>query len=244
MPALEQYFSPQSPLNDFLTISENENANNIPGPNANNVTSPFFDTVETEMKLCYELENFGPCTIEQVNTYRRYVHNKVYTLAVDSAIIYNNDTPIMDEILIHRLGLIPVDSSTVNRYNSIGNCNCSENKGDLQLEGCPECSYEIELDVTGSAEKTRVMSDDFTSSNIDHRFITSIYICPIRVNQRLKLKAYIRKGNGDINAKWSPITLCNFVKSNKICHSGNSKYYFTVSIEIVGNLNIDLLIKS
>ena len=250
MPALEQYFSPQSPLNDFLTVSENDNFNNIPNNDDGNTTSPFFDTIETEIGLCYELENFGPCTIEQVNTYRRYIYNNVYTLAVDGAIIYNNDTPIMDETLIHRIGFIPVDSSSAGKYNYIGNCDCMKNpKGSqiVQLEGCAECSYEIELDVTGSAEKTRVTSDDFTSSNIDHKFVTSIYICPIRVNQRLKLKAYIRKGNGEINAKWSPVSSFNFVKSNKLCinsRNGNNKYYFTVSIEIVGNLNIDLLIKS
>ena len=43
-----------------------------------------------------------------VNTLRRIMLSELPKLAIDDVIIYDNTSPLFDEIITHRLGLIPI----------------------------------------------------------------------------------------------------------------------------------------
>lgn len=56
-----------------------------------------------------------------MNVIRRTIMNSTPCLAVDTIQIYENDSPIMDEILANRLGLLPIktDSKTYKKGNNV-----------------------------------------------------------------------------------------------------------------------------
>ena len=59
----------------------------------------------TEQKYVFLIEGIS---IEMLNALRRIILKEIPTMAVDEVIILKNDSPLYDEILAHRLGLIPL----------------------------------------------------------------------------------------------------------------------------------------
>ncbi|KAG5507039.1 hypothetical protein JKF63_05785 [Porcisia hertigi] len=56
-------------------------------------------------RMSFEMQNVSPPI---ANMFRRVLTTEVPTLAFDRVLIEENDSPVLDEILSHRLGLIPV----------------------------------------------------------------------------------------------------------------------------------------
>lgn len=63
-------------------------------------------------------------------------------MAVEFVKVTENTSPLCDEQIAHRLGLIPMTSSQVGDFNFPENCMCSE-----QYETCPLCSVKYVLNV-------------------------------------------------------------------------------------------------
>ena len=64
----------------------------------------------------------------------------VPTLAVEFVHVYENTSPLCDEQIAHWLGLIPMTSHLVDKFNYPELCICSE-----QYDTCPLCSIKFEL---------------------------------------------------------------------------------------------------
>ncbi|MGF3554328.1 MAG: DNA-directed RNA polymerase subunit D, partial [Thermoplasmatota archaeon] len=77
-----------------------------------------------------------------INSIRRVMLAELPKLAVDDVIIYDNTTALFDEIIAHRLGLIPIptDLSLLTFRNE---CVC---KG----KGCPNCTVRYTLSKEGA----------------------------------------------------------------------------------------------
>ena len=75
------------------------------------------------------------------NAVRRAMISEVPTLAIDDVRIYDNTSALFDEMLAHRLGLIPIitDLDTYSRKEA---CACGG-------AGCPGCSVTYTLSVEG-----------------------------------------------------------------------------------------------
>ena len=71
-----------------------------------------------------------------VNALRRTLLSEVPKLAIDKVTFYDNTSALFDEILAHRIGLIPIptDPSTLNR------------KGEVDAEGKP--TYVVRYTLT------------------------------------------------------------------------------------------------
>ena len=65
------------------------------------------------------------------NSLRRIIIEEVPTMAIDIVNIKSNTSPLFDEFIAHRLGLIPLVSTEVNSYEYALKCDCKE--------GCPKC---------------------------------------------------------------------------------------------------------
>lgn len=142
-----------------------------------------------------------------VNALRRTLLSEVPKLAIDKVTFYDNTSALFDEILAHRIGLIPIptDPSTLNR------------KGEVDAEGKP--TYVVRYTLTKEGPAT-VMSGDFECE--DKRFAPidpKIPIVDLLAGQRLILEAEAVLGDGTQHAKW------------QVCSAVGYKYYATATVD-------------
>ena len=130
-----------------------------------------------------------------VNALRRICMVEIPTMAVENVEIYKNDSRIFDEVLSHRLGLIPLktdlDSITLREE-----CDCEDH--------CPRCSVSLVLKETGPKV---VYSGDLTSQ--DPKIIPvydRIPLLKLREGEEVELEAIAQLGIGLEHAKWQPTT--------------------------------------
>ncbi|HIQ23858.1 MAG TPA: DNA-directed RNA polymerase subunit D [Pyrodictium delaneyi] len=138
-----------------------------------------------------------------VNAVRRACYIDVPVMAVDIVEVFDNNTVLYDEIIAHRLGLIPLTSSeALKKYKGPEEC------ANAQL-GDPGCYVTLRLDVeTGPREERIVYSGDLESSDPDVRpAYENIPIVVMAPDQRLRLQAYARLGYGREHAKWMPVSI-------------------------------------
>jgi DNA-directed RNA polymerase subunit D len=140
---------------------------------------------KTKEKLIFSYE------IEEnlANAIRRSV-TEIPILAIDEVEISKNDSVLYDEIIAHRLGLIPL--KTEKGMNLKEDCSC---KG----KGCAKCSVELKLSVS---KPGIVYASDLKGKAEVVNEKTPIGI--LREDQELELVAYAKVGKGTEHAKFSP----------------------------------------
>lgn len=120
-----------------------------------------------------------------VNNLRRVLMSQVPTVAIDTVLIYENNSCVHDEMLAHRLGLVPLDIDP-------------EHVGDDE-------EIEFTLDAETCRDTKDVLSRDLVSKHASP-FLDNIVLTHLDPNQKVRIIAKARKGKGAIHAKWSPIT--------------------------------------
>jgi DNA-directed RNA polymerase subunit D len=140
-----------------------------------------------------------------VNALRRTIISDVPTLAIEDVILVENNSPMLDEIIAHRLGLIPL-TTPQDEFTVASEC---ENCGG---EGCQFCSAALTLDVEAQANETRIIySKDLKSSDDKIMPVSEkIPIAKLGPSQRITLEAIAMMGRGREHAKWSPVVTCSY----------------------------------
>eukprot|EP00048_Salpingoeca_helianthica_P003688 m.69689 g.69689 ORF g.69689 m.69689 type:complete len:265 (-) comp12843_c0_seq5:31-825(-) len=145
------------------------------------------------------------------NCLRRVMIAEVPTVAIDWVAIEKNTSPVCDEFIAHRLGLIPLKSEGVGRLNFPRDCSCD-------AVGCTNCSVQFTLDVYNASEDKMTVTSahllgpggedcefgpatDRSGANADNK---DIVIVKLARNQHLKLRALGKKGIAKEHAKWNP----------------------------------------
>mgnify|MGYP001772734758 FL=1 len=125
--------------------------------------------------------------LDLVNALRRYAMSEVPTLAIEDVVIIENNSMVYDEIIAHRLGLIPL--KTPKKY--------------LEAE---DAQLMMVLDVSADNSTRTVYSGDLVSVEDKEVKPTSneIPIIKLGPKQNIKLEAYVRLGNGKKHSKYSP----------------------------------------
>ena len=139
-------------------------------------------------------------SIPFVNSLRRAMKSHVPTLAVDYVDFYLNTSYLYDEILAHRIGLIPIKTD-LERFNLPDRCVC-------EGEGCPNCQISFRLNVEG---RKMVYSGDFISDDPE---IVPVYsnipVIELFEGQQLMIEAVARLGTGKEHAKFQPVSVCSY----------------------------------
>lgn len=125
-----------------------------------------------------------------VNALRRTLLSEVPKLAIDKVTFYDNTSALFDEIIAHRIGLIPVptDPSTLNMV------------GQVDAEGRPSLLLRYTLTKEGPCT---VYSGDLEPEDKAYAIVDpKIPIVELLADQRLILEAEAILGQGTTHAKW------------------------------------------
>ena len=139
------------------------------------------------------------------NALRRIMLTEVPAMAIDEIVILENSSIINDEILAHRMGLIPLKTD-LDSYSLPEECKCESEFG------CNLCRSNLTLDAEAEDKSITVYSRDLKPENPEIVPVSDkIPIVKLAPEQRLKLEAYARLGKGKKHAKWQPVSMCTYM---------------------------------
>ena len=196
-----------------------------------NWTTEIFDKMsnieiksKTDEELVFDIKGVDP-TI--VNTLRRIMIAEVPTMAIENVIINQNTSVIPDEVLAHRLGLIPIFADANDFI---------EKKPEEEFNGQNSMKFTLkvkcETDKNGKIINENVFSKDLIfvpQGEQEQKFFNNqskkysiglvhddILINKLAPGMELDLECYCVKGIGRVHAKWSPVCTAYYRLINKI----------------------------
>ena len=144
---------------------------------------------QTDHEIKFSVEGITPGF---ANSLRRAIMGEVPILAITTVDFTSNDSVIFDEVLAHRLALVPLTFDPKS-YNMPKECKC-------EGKGCGQCQVTLALDKKGPAT---VYSKDLKSGADDVKpLYPDMPIVELAEGQKLKLEAIAKLGIGKTHAKW------------------------------------------
>ncbi|MDP2749217.1 MAG: DNA-directed RNA polymerase subunit D [Nanoarchaeota archaeon] len=147
------------------------------------------------------------------NTIRRYIMEKVPTMAIDEVEIRKNSSILYDEIIAHRMGLI-VLKTDLKSYNLPKDCKC-------EGAGCAKC--QLKMTLTGKGPGV-ITAGKIKSQDPD---IKPVYeetpITKLLKNQQIQVEATAQLGTGEVHVKWSPGIVIYKYKSTVTVNNNQAK---------------------
>jgi DNA-directed RNA polymerase subunit D len=157
------------------------------------------------------------------NAVRRFCISEVPSMAIDDVVILENSSVLYDEILAHRLGMVPIKTD-LDRYVLPEKCDCGSPMG------CHKCRVLFVLDSKGKEKVSTIYSGDLVSEDRDIRPVSeTIPIVKLAAGQSVKLEAYARLGRGKEHAKWQSCTVAALT-------DGKNEGTFNLMVESAGGL--------
>ncbi len=155
--------------------------------------------------------DFEDVTPALLNSIRRAAIAEVPTLAIDEVVFYNNDSVMWDEVLAHRLALIPLKITPLEGYDALRDC---YNHGNT-------CAALFILDEE-AVERVKTIY----SGHLRFEGFEGLVGGPARINvepvskkipivklargQRLRFTAIAKMGVGREHAKWQPTSAVGY----------------------------------
>lgn len=187
-----------------------------------------------DLKLIVILKGLGN---SYTNALRKSV-NEMLVVAIDTVEISKNDSALFDEIIAHRIGLLPLKADKT--FTEPEKCTC---KG----KGCMKCTASMVLKVSGG----KVLAGDLKGKTVSVIY-PDMPISLMLKGQEIELVAEAKLGKGIEHAKYSPglvwlravpkITLPKDKSKCKVCAAKCPKNVYELEPEVkVKNLmNCDL----
>jgi DNA-directed RNA polymerase II subunit RPB3 len=160
--------------------------------------------------------------VSMANAIRRVMIAEVPTMAIELVTVLANSSPLHDEYIAHRLGLIPLVSTHIERFNSSDDCDCEDH--------CTQCSVRFELNVENKKENESVIVTSNDLVNLDEKDFKCATVMPVHNSgdcadqsgnaeagkggiviiklapgQNVHMELIAKKGIGKEHAKWSPM---------------------------------------
>lgn len=167
------------------------------------------DVVEDRRFVTFNLHLPKDGNYTTVNKFRQIISTEIPTIAIDMVEIFVNTSDMHEEIIAHRLGLVPIKTEAITNNTYL----------DLEIEA-EESQLVLSRDLVGSP---RPIYDD-------------IIICKLRKGQAIKLRAHLKFGTGEDQAKWSPVSNFTFRKLQTDLYQ--------VSMTVIGLISTKTLIDS
>ncbi|HMF31395.1 MAG TPA: DNA-directed RNA polymerase subunit D [Candidatus Lokiarchaeia archaeon] len=137
-------------------------------------------------------------TVEFANALRRLLLSEIPVMAIDEVIFLENSSPLFDEIIAHRLGLVPLKTD-LKRYNLPKECSCGG-------VGCTLCQVELNCEITAENEDKVIYTGNLESNDPYVVPVSEkIPIVKLGKGKSVVLEAYARLGIGKQHAKWQAV---------------------------------------
>eukprot|EP01027_Heterolobosea_sp_BB2_P021055 GEZU01030114.1.p1 GENE.GEZU01030114.1~~GEZU01030114.1.p1 ORF type:complete len:380 (-),score=76.18 GEZU01030114.1:121-1212(-) len=155
------------------------------------------------------------------NAFRRILLSEVPTMAIEKVVINNNTSIIQDEVLAHRLGLIPIKADPRKFVFKPKNA---------PLYNKPNDSLVFKLNVT-CTRASKNSSEDYINGSVYSNKLewvpqgvqaetfkddpirpvhNDILLAKLRPGQTIDVECYVEKGIGATHAKWSPVATATY----------------------------------
>ncbi len=150
----------------------------------------------TELKGNKGVLRFEDAEMYFVNSLRRVMLAELPKLAIDDVIIYDNTSALFDEMISHRLGLIPIPTTDLSILSFRSECKCGG-------KGCPSCTVRYTLSKEGECV---VYSGDLQPEHPSFAITeTLVPIVELAKDQRIILEVEAVLGRGKDHAKWQVV---------------------------------------
>ncbi|MBT5021472.1 DNA-directed RNA polymerase subunit D [Candidatus Woesearchaeota archaeon] len=149
------------------------------------------DNNKKEGKVSFLIEGSNPAFASLI---RKTILDEVPTMAIEDVEFRKNSSILYDEILAHRLGLIPLKTD-LKSYDLPENCKC-------EGAGCAKCTLKLTLKAKGPGI---VYASEIESQ--DPKVVPvfpKLPIVKLMKGQSLEFEATAVLGKGKTHAKWSP----------------------------------------
>jgi len=189
---------------------------------------------ETETEATFRISGMDTSTM---NALRRTLISGIPTLAFDDVEITKNNSVIADEMLAHRIGLVPLRCRNITEFKEKSDCDCDGSGV------CSKCgsvfSLHFRADSTGEDPDEKYI--DVTSGNLRREIVEErgglgnsaelvsqdILLARLapgsgRDAEEIDLVATARKGYGWMHAKWNP-TVCVVPRPRAIINLNNER---------------------
>lgn len=149
-----------------------------------------------------------------MNSLRRVMMAEVPTLAIDLVEVDENSSAMADEVLSHRLGLIPLNSVELDSVLYSRDCDCEQY--------CENCSVKLTLHVKCTSDENMnvyardlIVDPNRPNQTIGTPVITDpegngVLICKLNKGQEINLACIAKKGIAKEHAKWMATTAVGF----------------------------------
>lgn len=172
------------------------------------------------------------------NAFRRIMIAEVATFAIEVVMTYNNTSIVQDEVLSHRLGLIPLTGSRAGFDKMDWWTPSAENPDDKSLNATDLNTLQMNLSVRCTKNRDAAENEEeptklYHNAHVYARDLKfqpngkqtewfseehgpvraqnpDILIAKLRPGQEIELIAYARKGNGADHAKFSPVATATY----------------------------------
>ncbi|MCS7117474.1 MAG: DNA-directed RNA polymerase subunit D [Thaumarchaeota archaeon] len=132
------------------------------------------------------------------NALRRHAINEVPVMAVEEVLVMDNSSVVSNEVLVHRISLIPFVTDLDN-YRLPEECDCNNRLG------CERCVVRFSLKASAVDEVVTVYSRDMvleSGTGIVRPVSGDFPIVKLAPGQTIELELYVRLGKGSKHAKW------------------------------------------
>ena len=184
-------------------------------------------TLKQDLEIVVSHLDSLECTLDLIhvdasisNALRRILISEIPTMAIEKVFIYNNTSVMHDEILAHRLGLIPIyanpkefDFKQLNETPTDLNtlvfklhvtCTVDPN---APLDALDPSQKYIHSSVVSGDLKWDPQGDQLEKFGADgiHPVMNDILLVKLRPGQEIDAELHCQKGIGKEHAKWSPV---------------------------------------
>ncbi|CAI2178965.1 18293_t:CDS:2 [Funneliformis geosporum] len=191
-----------------------------------NVLEKLRQAISIEKKSQYDME-FDLIGVDAsiANALRRIMIAEVPTMAIEKVFVYDNTSIVQDEVLAHRLGLIPIKANP-DEFDFKLSTEHPTDQNTIVFKLKQECKRNPKAAANETDQKKLYINHNVYSAALiwepkgdqAERFKDSpirpvhqdILVAQMRPGQKIELEAHCEKGCGKEHAKWSPVATASY----------------------------------
>ena len=165
-------------------------------------------------ELCFSLTGVDAPI---ANAFRRIMIGEVETVAIDKVHLWQNTGVMHDEVLVHRIGLVPIQLGACSVQDvdaakeEVGSVEWDQTRA-IKFRLHKKCPADFpkgdSLEVTSGDlifVPQNSQQKDWIGDQIPHSVSDSILLTKLRPGQEIEAEFFCLRGSAKIHAKWSPV---------------------------------------